>query len=111
LLCQSALSENEDYLQEISDLQIKQGGFNFALEARARISSTLSGLVSLVFYNTLKTRDQPSKSSKFSVQILFLANNLRFLTKLIDKAIVINGKIHKNKRKKFYSSNKEGLIG
>jgi archaellum component FlaG (FlaF/FlaG flagellin family) len=24
--------------------------------------------------------------------------------------IVINGKIHKNKRKRFYSSNKEGLI-
>ena len=37
----------------------------------------------------------------------FLANNLRFM---IDNAIVINGKIHKNKRKRFYSSNKEGLI-
>ena len=34
------------------------------------------------------------------------------MVKLIDKAIVINGKIHKikNKRKIFYSSNKEGLI-
>jgi hypothetical protein len=40
----------------------------------------------------------------------FLANNLRFTVKLIDKTIVINGKIHKNKRKRFYSSNKEGLI-
>ena len=40
----------------------------------------------------------------------FLANSLRFMVKLIDKAIVINGKIHKNKRKRFYSSNKEGLI-
>jgi hypothetical protein len=39
----------------------------------------------------------------------FLANNLRFMVKLIDKTIVINGKIHKNKRKRFYSSNK-GLI-
>jgi hypothetical protein len=38
---------------------------------------------------------------------LFLANNLRFM---IVKTIVINGKIHKNKRKRFYSSNKEGLI-
>ena len=38
----------------------------------------------------------------------FLANNLR-LVKLIVKTIVINGKIHKNKRKRFYSSNKEGL--
>ena len=39
----------------------------------------------------------------------FLANNLRFMVKLIDKAIVINGKIHKNERKRFYSSNfKEG---
>jgi hypothetical protein len=40
----------------------------------------------------------------------FLTNNLRFMVKLIVKTIVINGKIHKNKRKRFYSSNKEGLI-
>jgi tRNA U38,U39,U40 pseudouridine synthase TruA len=40
----------------------------------------------------------------------FLVNNLRFMVKLIVKAIVINGKIHNNKRKRFYSSNKEGLI-
>ena len=44
----------------------------------------------------------------------FLVNNLRFMVKLIVKTIVINGKIHvhtcKNKRKRFYSSNKEGLI-
>ena len=40
----------------------------------------------------------------------FLANFLRFMVKLIDKAIVINVKIHKNERKRFYSSNKEGLI-
>jgi ascorbate-specific PTS system EIIC-type component UlaA len=40
----------------------------------------------------------------------FLANSLRFLVKLIVKTIVINGKIHNNKRKRFYSSNKEGLI-
>ena len=40
----------------------------------------------------------------------FLANSLRFMVKLIDKTIVINGKIHKNKRKRCYSSNKEGLI-
>ena len=40
----------------------------------------------------------------------FLANNLRFMVNLIVKTIVINGKIHKNKRKRFYSSNKEGLI-
>ena len=40
----------------------------------------------------------------------FLANNLRFMVKLIDKTIVIIGKIHKNKRKWFFSSNKEGLI-
>jgi hypothetical protein len=37
----------------------------------------------------------------------FLANNLRFKVKLIDKAIVINVKIHKNERKRLYSSNKE----
>ena len=40
----------------------------------------------------------------------FLANYLHFMVKLIDKAIVINVKIHKNERKGFYSSNKEGLI-
>jgi hypothetical protein len=40
----------------------------------------------------------------------FLANNLRFMVKLIVKTIVINGKIHKNKRKRFYSNNKESLI-
>jgi hypothetical protein len=40
----------------------------------------------------------------------FLANNLRFMVKLIVKRIVINRKIHKNKRNRFYSSNKEGLI-
>jgi hypothetical protein len=39
----------------------------------------------------------------------FLANNLRFKVKLIDKAIVINVKIHKNERKRLYSSNKENL--
>jgi hypothetical protein len=39
----------------------------------------------------------------------FLANYLRFMVKLIDKAIVINVKIHKikNERKGFYSSNKK----
>ena len=40
----------------------------------------------------------------------FLENSLRFMVKLIVKTCVINGKIHKNKRKRFYSSNKEGLI-
>ena len=40
----------------------------------------------------------------------FLVNNVRFMVKLIVKTIVINRKIHKNKRKRFYSSNKEGLI-
>ena len=39
----------------------------------------------------------------------FLANNLCFMVKLIDKAIVINVKIHKNERKGLYSSNKENL--
>ena len=37
----------------------------------------------------------------------FLANNLCFMVKFIDKAIVIYGKIHKNKRKTFYSSHKK----
>jgi hypothetical protein len=51
------------------------------------------------------------KSPCFFLQVnSFLANNLRFMVKLIVKTIVINGKIHKNKRKRFYSSNKEGLI-
>jgi hypothetical protein len=40
----------------------------------------------------------------------FLANNLHFMVKMIDKAVVINVKIHKNKRKQIYLSNKEGLI-
>ena len=40
----------------------------------------------------------------------FFANYLRFMVKLIDRAIVINVKIHKNERKGFYSSNTEGLI-
>jgi hypothetical protein len=39
----------------------------------------------------------------------FLANNLRFKVKVIDKAIVINVKIHKNDRKRLYSSNKDNL--
>ena len=47
---------------------------------------------------------------KAKLVALFLANNLRFMVKLIVKTIVINGKIHNNKRKRFYSSNKEGLI-
>jgi hypothetical protein len=34
----------------------------------------------------------------------FLANNLRFKVKAIDKEIVINVKIHKNERKRLYSS-------
>jgi hypothetical protein len=51
------------------------------------------------------------KSPCFFLQVnSFFANNLRFMVKLIVKTIVINGKIHKNKRKRFYSSNKEGLI-
>ena len=43
----------------------------------------------------------------------FLANNLRFLVKPIDKAIVINGEKNKNKRKAFIQAiymYKEGLI-
>ena len=40
----------------------------------------------------------------------FLANNLCFMVKLIDRAIVINVKIPKNDRKRLYSSNKENLI-
>ena len=47
------------------------------------------------------------KSPWFFLQVSFLANYLRFMVKLIDKAIVINVKIHKNERKRFYSSNKE----
>jgi hypothetical protein len=39
----------------------------------------------------------------------FLANNLRFKVKAIDKEIVINVKIHKNERKRLYSSNKENV--
>jgi hypothetical protein len=46
----------------------------------------------------------------FFLQVtLFLQIIFRFMVKLIVKTIVINGKIHKNKRKRFYSSNK-GLI-
>ena len=60
----------------------------------------------------------PSLDSKSEINVAlflfasrsFLANNLRFMVKIIDKAIIINGKIHNNKRKRFYSSNKEGLI-
>jgi hypothetical protein len=39
----------------------------------------------------------------------FLANNLCFMVKLIEKAIVINVKIQMNERKRLYSSNKENL--
>ena len=41
---------------------------------------------------------------------MFLFASHSFMVKLIDEAIVINLKIHKNERKGFYSSNKEGLI-
>jgi hypothetical protein len=34
---------------------------------------------------------------------------VHFMVKLIDKAIVINVKIHKNERKRLYLSNKEGV--
>jgi hypothetical protein len=40
----------------------------------------------------------------------FLANNLHFMVKLFDKAIVINVEIYKSEReKRLYSSNKESL--
>ena len=59
----------------------------------------------------------PRLQSEIKVALLFLfanhsflANNLRFMVKLIVKTIVINAKIHKNRRKRFYSNNKEGLI-
>ena len=52
----------------------------------------------------------PRLQSEIKVALFLFANNLRFMVKLIVKTIVINGKIHKNKRKRFYSSNKEGLI-
>ena len=55
----------------------------------------------------------PRLKSEIKVTLFLFANNLRFMVKLVDKVIVINGKIHKNKRKRFYSSNnlnKEGLI-
>jgi hypothetical protein len=51
------------------------------------------------------------KSPCFFLQVtLFLQIIFVFMVKLIVKTIVINGKIHKNKRKRFYSNNKEGLI-
>ena len=50
------------------------------------------------------------KSPCFFLQVTLLAKYLRFMVKLIDKAIVINVKIHKNERKRLYSSNKEDLI-
>jgi len=39
----------------------------------------------------------------------FHANNLHYMVKLIDKAIVFNVKIHKNERKRLYSSNIDNL--
>jgi hypothetical protein len=48
--------------------------------------------------------------AKLKSPCFFLQVTLFFMVKLIDKAIVINVKIHKNERKGFYSSNKEGLI-
>ena len=44
----------------------------------------------------------------FFLQVTFFL--LCFMVKLIVKTIVINGKIHKNRRKRLYSSSKEGLI-
>ena len=38
-----------------------------------------------------------------------LANNLHFIVKLIDKAIVINAELNRNERKRLYSSNKVNL--
>jgi hypothetical protein len=37
----------------------------------------------------------------------FLANNLRFMVKLIVKTIIINGKVHNNKRKRFIQAIKK----
>ena len=61
------------------------------------------------------SRSPPDYKAKLGALFLFgshsfLTNNLRFMVKLIDKTIVINGKIHTNKRERLYSSNKEGLI-
>jgi len=57
----------------------------------------------------------PRLQSKIKVTLFLfasrslLANNLRFMVKVIDKAIVINVKIYKNERKWLYSINKENL--
>jgi hypothetical protein len=53
--------------------------------------------------------DLPRPQSEIKVTMFLFASH-SFMVKLIDKAIVINVKIHKNERKGFYSSNKEGLI-
>jgi hypothetical protein len=48
------------------------------------------------------------KSPCFFLQVApFL--QMSFMVKLIDKAIVINVKLHKNERRRLYSSNKENL--
>ena len=83
-----------------------------------RLPSNMEGLTSLLRNSRPISAEValPRLQSEIKVALFlfashsFLANYLRFMVKLIDKAIVINVKIHKNERKGFYSSNKEGLI-
>jgi hypothetical protein len=50
------------------------------------------------------------KSPCFFLQVTLFLQIIFALCQIMVKLIVINEKIHKNKRKRFYSSNKEGLI-
>jgi hypothetical protein len=51
----------------------------------------------------------PWLQSEINVALFLFANNFHFMVKLIDKAFVINVKLHKNERKRLYSSSKENL--
>jgi hypothetical protein len=105
-------------VQEASVCIFLDLGFNFHLEFRQYkftevCSDSFQLLHQQVKLSLLFALPQLQSEIKVALYLFashsFLANYLRFMVKLIDKAIVINVKIHKNERKRLYSNNKESL--
>ena len=83
--------------------QTRQSGWN---------SLPMSNIIIISYQLKLHSLNSETKLNSpcfFFASRCFLANNVHFMVKLIDKAIVINVKIHKNERKRLYLSNKEGV--
>ena len=94
--------------------QLKNDSFSFYISIAVLLAGlTEPGEVLALYRLKSLSLDYKAKlkSPCFFLQVtLFLQIIFVFMVKLIVKTIVINGKIHKNKRKRFYSNNEEGLI-